>query len=339
MTPTLLLTGIGGSIGCHVFQHVMKNTCWDVVGIGSFRNRGLTDRIEAMLRTHPEDRHRLRLFVHDLRAPISDLLARKIGRVDYIINLAALSDVGISIEQPGAFIVGNTEMMLNVLDYARVVDPEIFLHISTDEVFGPRQGELHREWDPIVPSSPYAASKAAQEAAAICYWRTFKVPLVIVNMANNFGQMQSPTKFPSIVQRKLSRGETVKVHTTDQGIGSRFYIHSRNVADAFVFLIKNTTAWRHEAGSADRPDRYNIPGNSGEIANDELVRLIALFMGVRPDYVIESARDVRPGYDPHYGLDGSKLAALGWSPPVSFADSLVTTIQWQQAHPEWLDPS
>jgi len=192
---TLLITGAGGSIGCHTLKHALNNTNWNIVSLDSFRHRGMTDRIEVMLQAHPEFRRRVRVYAHDLTSPISGLLASKIGEVDHIINMASLSDVHDSILHPVGFIQNNVNVILAMLEYARAVKPRTFLQISSDEVYGPTDGKsFHKEWDPIVPSNPYSASKAAQEAISIAYWRTYNVPLMIVNLMNNFGEMQSPAQ-------------------------------------------------------------------------------------------------------------------------------------------------
>ena len=188
--------------------------------------------------------------------------------------------------------------------------------ISTDEVYGPTDGKtLHREWDPIVPSNAYSASKAAQEAIATSYWRSYGLPLIIVNLMNNFGEMQSPDKFPAIVQRKVRAGECVHIHATNGVVGSRFYIHSRNSADAFLFILKNVTPYRHIEGVADKPERFNISDEDSQISNLELAAMIAKFIGRKLDYDIVSASTSRPGHDIHYGLSGAKLAALGSAQP------------------------
>ena len=334
---TLLLTGIGGSIGCHAFAHIMRTTDWNVVGIDSFRHRGLTDRIETMLRAHPEDRDRLKLVTHDLRAPLSAILTAQIGHIDYIINMASLSDVKDSIAHAPDFFLANVQIILNMLEYARVAKPEVFMQISTDEVYGPSDGmSFHREWDPILPSNPYSASKASQEAACISYWRTFGVPVILINMMNNFGEMQSPSKFPSMVQRKIVRGETITVHASLAGVGSRFYLHSRNAADAMLYILKNKTPHLHVEGGVDRPDRFNIAGD-GRLTNLEMVKTLGSLMGVAPTYTLSAPTD-RPGFDAHYGLDGGKLAAFGWKAPKSLIDAITGMVQWHQEHPEWIDP-
>ena len=114
MTKRLLLTGIGGSIGCHTMRHILQNTDWDVVGIDSFRHKGLTDRVEVMLNAHPEDRARVKIFTHDITAPFSEMLINKIGKIDYIISMGSLSDVHDSIVNPVPFIQNNVNLVATI---------------------------------------------------------------------------------------------------------------------------------------------------------------------------------------------------------------------------------
>lgn len=334
-----LITGIGGSIGCHVYATIMRKTNWEVVGIDSFSHVGVSERITEWWKTRPEWRSRTKILTHNLTAPISDKMFGDIGKVDYIINLASMSDVFASIKDPVPFIMNNTAVALNMLEYARGALPRAFLQVSTDEVYGPTDGKhMHKEWEPIVPSSPYSASKAAQEAIAICYWRTYNVPLIIVNLMNNFGEMQSPNKFPVIVQRKVAAGSSVTIHGSRAEQGSRAYIHSSNTADALIFLLKHDLPHLHVEGTMDKPDRYNIPGDAF-LTNLKLAEMVANYMGAPLAYEFEPFITTRPGHDRHYGLDGSKLHGLGWTSPKSFEEGLLGTVIWQQAHPEWLHPS
>lgn len=334
-----LITGVGGSIGHHVFAHLMQNTDWEAVGIDSFRHMGVSERVTELFGEHPEWRTRTKIFTHDLAAPISDKLIGDIGRIDYIINLASMSDVFASIKDPVPFVTNNVAIALNMLEYARRVLPRVFLQISTDEIYGPTEGKyMHQEWEPVVPSSPYSASKAAQESIAIAYWRTYNVPLIIVNLMNNFGERQSPNKFPAIVQRKVQAGQTVTIHGSRAEQGSRAYIHSSNTADAFLFLLKHELPHLHVEGTMDKPDRYNIPGDAF-VTNFDLAEKIANLMGAPLASEFEPFTATRPGHDRHYGLDGSKLQALGWKSPKTFDECLSNTVKWQQANPEWLRPS
>lgn len=337
MSKRVLLTGIGGSIGIHLFAHICHNTDWHVVGTDSFRHKGWTDRITEMLKLHPEWRDRLTLITHDLTAPFSELTKQKMGKVDIIVSMASLSDVEASINDPVTFIRNNVDLTVNLLEYAREVKPKTLVVFSTDEVYGPTQDKetQYDEWSPMVPSNPYAASKAMQEMAAIAYWRTYNVPVIITNTMNNFGEMQQSSKFPVMIQKAVENGTEVTVHTGETGIGSRSYIHSRNASDALIFILKNFPAHIHIPETADRPDRYNIAGDR-QLDNLELAQEIAKTMGKELKYNVVDFHHTRPGHDPHYGLTNTKLKELGWSPPVTFEESLKNTIEWQTNNKEWI---
>lgn len=335
----VLLSGVGGSIAIHFLGHIFHNTDWEIVGVDSFRHKGWSDRIAITLKDHPDWVERLTVVTHDLTAPFSELTKRKIGHIDYVISMASLSDVEASIQEPVPFVLNNVNLALNLLEYAREAKPEVFIQISTDEVYGPvesKHDDLRREWDPIVPSNPYAASKACQEAIAISYWRTYGVPVIITNTMNNFGEMQQSSKFPAMIQKWIAKGQKVIIHGTEGQIGSRSYIHSRNFADAVLFLLKNCPPYMHTPNTADRPDRYNIAGDL-QLDNLELAEMISGLMGVEKlDYQLVDTHTQRPGHDLHYGLTSDKMKAKGWTSPLSFKESLKNTIDWQEEHSEWL---
>lgn len=337
MSKKVLLTGISGSIGCHFLAHIMNNTDWDVVGIVSFRHKGEADRIDMMLKNHPDWPARLKVIPHDLIGPFSERTREKIGEINYVINLASLSDVEASIKDPVTFIQNNVWSTLNMLEYAREADLEAFVQFSTDEVFGPcEDGQRFKEWDAIIPSNPYAASKASQEAIAISYWRTFNIPLIITNTVNNFGEYQQPNKFPVIIQKKVAKGEIVPIHGKEGEAGTRYYIHSRNAADAVLFILNNTVPHRHIPNAVDKPDRYNVTSDD-RLSNLELAQEIAEAMGKELKYEYIDHHSSRPGHDKHYSLCGDKLKDLGWEQKISFKESLKNTVEWQQNHPEWIN--
>lgn len=336
MAARVLLTGAGGFIGAHALEHLLTVTDWDVVATDSFRHKGKTDRITGVLDAHPDWRSRVTVVTHDLAAPFSAQMAARLGRIDYVIAMASQSHVDRSIEDPAAFIRNNTDVILSTLDYCRLqVTPSHVILISTDEVYGPveRGSGGHPEWAPVIPSNPYSASKAAQEAIAISYWRTYRLPVTIVNCMNLIGERQDREKYlPSLIAN-ISAGRTVTVHGTPDNIGTRHYLHARNLADALVHILANLPA-EHFPGS-DRPARYNI-ASPDCVSNLELAELVAAVVGKRLKYKLEDFHSTRPGHDPHYGLDPAKMTAAGWKPPVPFAESLERTVRWTLAHPEWM---
>lgn len=332
----VLLTGGGGAIGVHVIAHFMHNTDWQIVVLDSFRHKGYKDRITEVCKDHPEWNSRLKIIQHDLVCPISRALRKEIGPVDYILHLAALSDVYFSVENPQYVIKNNIESTLTMLEYAKDTIHDAFVYFSTDEVYGPvPAGKDHAEWASHRPSNAYSASKAASEDICYPYWRSGEVNLIYTNTMNNFGEMQAPSKFPAMVQMQLQRGETVTIHGNDKQIGTRHYIHSRNTADALLYILRNLPPTKHQRGELDDPDRYHIVGEEA-IDNLLLAQTIADLMGKELKYEMLDFHAYNPAHDIHYGLQDNKLAAHGWKPPLDLVESLANTIKWQQEHPEWL---
>jgi len=341
------VTGAGGFFGHHCLEHLLVTTDWDVVCTDSFRHRGKTDRLAQVLSDHESWRNRVTVVTHDLTVPFSAQAAHRIAGpgLDYIIAAASESHVDRSIADPVPFVMNNVAVILHTLELARQLKPRAVVVVSSDEVYGPEHPAAgpHPEWDVILPSNPYAGSKAAQEAVATTYWRTYGVPIILVNCINMYAERQSTEKYIPMVIRKVARGEQVTIHGTPGDIGTRNYLHCRNLADGITFLLDGHPPAMFPAHAApgartaDRPDRYHIAGPD-RIDNLTLAQMIAGIMGRPLDWRLEECPAARPGHDPHYGLDIAKITALGWRPPVPFAESLERTVKWSLAHPEWLWP-
>lgn len=327
----VLITGIAGFIGSHTLEHVLINTDWKIVGIASWKHKGCPERIQELVGKYKE---RVEIITHDLNAPFTEQTKRRIGYCDYILNIAAESHVDRSISDPVPFVQNNVNVALNMLELAREIKPKTFIQISTDEVYGAADNGINfKEWSTIIPSNPYSASKACQEAIAISYWRTYGVPLIITNTMNNFGERQDSEKYVSKVINKVIKDEVVPVHGKEGNIGSRYYLHARNHADALLFLLKNVEPVKY--GETKKPSRYNIVGEK-EIDNLSMAQMVATMLNKELKYELVDFHSTRPGHDPRYGLDGELLSSLGWKPPFSIEDSLKKTIDWTLANPLWL---
>ncbi len=328
------LSGAGGFAGHHCLEHLLVSTDWDIVATDSFWHEGKTDRIGEVLAGHPDWSARVTVITHDLTAPVSEQSIARMGHPDYMVAMASESSVDRSLAHPVPFVRNNTAVILNTLELSRAVQPKAVIVVSTDEVYGPvAAGQAHAEWSPILPSNPYASSKAAQEALAVAWWRAYGVPVIITNLMNLVAERQSPEKYLPMLIRKILLGETVTVHGQPGNIGSRHYLHARNAADALLFILRNLPPAFYP--DADRPDRYNVAGQE-RITNLELALEVASILGRDLRYELVDFHSARPGHDPHYGLDMGKLTALGWKPPVSFRESLERTVRWTVAHPDWL---
>lgn len=331
----ILLTGASGFVGSHVLRHVLAKTDWVVTCPVTFRHRGNSDRIASALAGNDSWHQRVHVVLCDLAAPISKTTAARFGPVDEIWNVASDSHVDRSIEDAPRFVENNVALILNLLEYARQAKPRVFLQMSTDEVYGPAPaGSSHKEWDRIAPSNPYSASKACQESIAFSYWRTYGVPVIITNTMNIIGEMQDTEKMVPKTIRSLIRGEPAVVHVSPTGEpGSRFYLHARNLADAWLWISRNCQPQMHP--DHDVPLRYHIVGER-EMLNTELVNFIGNILGLEPQMKFMNFHQSRPGHDLRYALDGSKVANAGWVAPVPFDDSLRQTIRWSVQHPRWL---
>lgn len=336
MEGKILITGIAGFFGSHLLEHVLINTNLEVIGIASWQHKGTPERVEEVLNNNPDWMKRVTIITHDLSAPFTDRTISRIGKVDYIVNAASDSHVDRSIDDPVPFVQNNVNLELTMLELARVIKPKVFLQFSTDEVYGVApEGINHKEWSAIVPSNPYSASKACQEAIAISYWRTYGVPLIITNTMNLFGQTQDPEKYMAMSIRQILKDEPVTVHGTEDRIGSRFYLHARNAADAVLFILNKLPPTPYSEDHDLFPDRYNIVGDI-ELNNLEVAEKIAEVLDKPLKYEFTDFHATRPGHDRRYALDGSKLKSLGWNAPKNFKESLTEYVEWSIDKPEWL---
>ena len=341
MGKRVLLTGCGGFIGAHCVEYFLEHTDWEIIGLDSFRHKGTHSRL-------PYGAERVKVYQYDIATPLSPQIENLImGRyiddrgnvisrpLHYIINMASDSAVERSTADPVSCLRNNYDLTINLLEFARRVRPQIFFQVSTDEIYGDcPPSYAHPEWDTILPSNPYAASKAAQEAVAIAYWRTFDVPVVITNTMNNIGEWQDKEKFLPKIIWKVATGQEMEIYgDSPQSIGTRFYLHAKNHADVFTFLAKQPVAL-YKNGAA-RPDRYNVCGDV-EMNNLELAQLVADIMGKPLKYRLIPSESARRGYDRRYALNGDKLANLGWKPPISFHESIERIVKWSLANPHWL---
>lgn len=334
----ILLTGASGFVGSHMLAHLLAHTDADIVCPWTLRHHGNSQLLAAALAQAPKPgawNHRVTTVMHDLACPIPDTLADRIGPVDAILNVASESGVEHSISDPAAFVRNNVELQLSLLEYARHTKPRVFLHMDTDEVYGPAPvGYAHREWDPIIPSNPYAASKASQSALATAWWRTYQLPVILTRTMNLIAPGQGPEKLVPTVIRKVLAGETVPIYASPDGVpGSRHWIDAREFAGAWLHLLTTTPDMYPEH---DRPSMWHIVGE--ERSNLDLARTIADIIGKPLKYELVSFHAARPGHDLRYALDGTKLADAGWKPSRPIEDTLADIVTWYLARPEWLAP-
>jgi dTDP-glucose 4,6-dehydratase len=331
MSKTILITGGCGFIGHHFVEHIYLNTDWNIIIIDklSYASNGF----ERLRDTGCLNNDRIKVFTNDLINTIPEGLQKEIGTdINYIVHMAAETHVDNSIKDPKLFLDNNIGSTFNMLEYARILpNLEIFFYFSTDEVFGPALGDtLFKEWDRHKPTNPYSASKSAAEQICISYENTYKVPLMIVNVMNAFGERQHVEKFIPLCIKKVLNNEKVYIHSypNKKESGTRFYIHGRNIAAAVLFLIQQGTIG----------EKYNIAGEK-EVSNLEMAQMIAKSVGKELNYEMVDFHSDRPGHDLRYGLDGSKLFQMGFKLPINFEESVKKTVEWTllEENIKWLE--
>jgi len=334
-----LITGGAGFIAHHLVSQILKNTDWEVVTLDRLDFSGNLNRLQDILQDFsPEDRSRVRVVFHDLKAAVNPLIAADIGKVDYILHLAAGSHVDRSIEYPMEFVMDNVVATCNILDYARGLDHlERFVYFGTDEVFGPApKGIDYKENDRYNSTNPYSASKAGGEELAVAFENTYGLPVYITHTMNVFGQRQHPEKYIPKCIKNIRDGRPITIHSdpTKTIPGSRHYIHAEDVSDALLFLLQQPTVVESNWGGAKCP-KFNIVG-AEELNNLELAKLIAEAQGKDLIYELVDFHSARPGHDLRYALSGEKMKKMGWEPQ-NIRSRITEVVEWTLANERWIE--
>ncbi len=338
----VLLTGAGGFCGSHALQHFLRTTDYYFVVTDSFRHKGNSARLRYVFESEKSAAARVKVVTHDLTTPIDLVTSKEFGEIQIIISMASESHVDRSIKEPRSFIENNTNLILTLLEYSRQLSNlELFLQISTDEVYGPAsQGVFHKEWDPYFPSNPYAASKAAQESICFSYWRTYGLPMIFTNTMNIIGERQDNEKFVPMIIGKLINNEPITVHAKkvlgNWISGSRHYLHARNHADALRHIIQNREKLSLKyTDSSTSLEKFHIVGDK-ELSNEELVHILGELVSVKPKIEFTDFYSSRPGYDFRYALSGDKIKDFGWTSPITLEESLYNVVDWYLKNKNWL---
>ena len=333
-----LITGGAGFIAHHLIGKILRETDWEIVSLDRLDFSGNLNRLQDLLQDFtPEQRSRVKIVFHDLKAAVNPLIAADIGKVDYILHLAAGSHVDRSIDYPMEFVMDNVVGTCNILDYARGLDHlERFVYFSTDEVFGPApEGVNYGENDRYNSTNPYSASKAGGEELAVAFQNTYNLPVYITHTMNVFGQRQHPEKYIPMCIKRVRDGIPITIHSDPSKTipGSRHYIHAEDVADALLFLLNQPTITYSDSTGAKCP-KFNVVGGE-ELNNLQLAQMIADIQGKELKYELIDFHSARPGHDLRYALSGDKMRDIGWTPqPVR--DRLKEVVEWTLSNERWI---
>lgn len=317
----LLITGVAGFIGSRFAEVMLEQGPAlgydEFVLVDALTYSGRLENLEAVL---PDPRVR---FIH---ASINDAAAMDAAMegVDVVVHLAAESHVDRSIAGAAPFFVTNVLGTQQLLESARRAGVQRFVHVSTDEVYGSIDEGSWREDHILEPNSPYSASKAGSDLAALAYHSTFGMHVSVTRCSNNYGPRQYPEKVIPLFVSNLVDGLTVPLY--GDGFNVRDWLHVDDHCQGIALVLAGGRAG----------EIYNIGGGT-ELTNVDLTHRILELCGVGEDRIVRVAD--RLGHDRRYSVDCTKISTeLGYAPKVPFAEGLASTVAWYQANEAWWRP-
>ena len=331
---TILVTGGAGFIGSNFVKLMLeKHPEYKIINIDSLTYAGNLENLKD-IDGNPNYEF-IKVDIRD-REKIEEIFEN--NDIASVVNFAAESHVDRSIEEPEVFLTTNiigTQVLLDTAKkywkinpkdkYCKEYKPGVkFLQVSTDEVYG-ALGEtgMFVETMPLMPNSPYSASKASADMIARAYNETFGMPVNITRCSNNYGPYQFPEKLIPLMINNCLNEKDLPVY--GDGMQVRDWLH---VSDHCTAI--DTVLHKGKDGEV-----YNIGGNN-EKANIEIVKLIIGTLG-KSEGLIKYVKD-RPGHDRRYAIDNTKITTeLGWEPAYTFEQGMKETIQWYLENTKWIE--
>ncbi|AET70517.1 dTDP-glucose 4,6-dehydratase [Desulfosporosinus orientis DSM 765] len=330
----ILVTGGAGFIGSNFIKIMLyKYPNYKIINVDALTYAGNLENLQAI-----SDHYNYSFIKADIRDRQRMEEIFLTYNIDTVVNFAAESHVDRSIEEPEVFLTTNvigTQVLLDVAKkhwkirpndkHCKRYKPGVkFVQVSTDEVYG-ALGETGRfvETMPLMPNSPYSASKASADLLVRAYHETFGTPVNITRCSNNYGPYQFPEKLIPLMINNCLKEKELPV-----------YGDGRQVRD-WLHVSDHCTAIDAVLHKGKDGEVYNIGGNN-EKTNIEIVKLIINTLGKSED-LIKHVKD-RPGHDRRYAMDNTKITTeLGWEPAYTFEQGIKETIDWYLENREWME--
>lgn len=313
----ILVTGAAGFIGSHYVRTLLAG------GYPGAEHAEVTvlDKLTyAGNRANLPEQHPGLTFVQGDICDLPLLLDLLPGH-DAVVHFAAESHVDRSIEAAAEFVRTNVGGTQNVLEAALRTGVRRVVHVSTDEVYGSiAEGSWTEDW-PLMPNTPYAASKAGSDLVARSYWKTHGLDLSITRCSNNYGPYQHPEKLIPLFITNLLEGRQVPLYGDGRNIREWLHVddHCRGI---HLVLTKG------RAGEV-----YNI-GGGNERTNVQITHALLELLGADESAIVRVAD--RKGHDLRYSIEETKIREeLGYAPQTSFEQGLADTVAWYRDNPGW----
>ena len=313
MKKICYVTGCLGFMGSYVTRHLLQLGYY-VIGVDK-----LTYAANQQFLPEFQQCNNFKFINSD----INDL--DKLYDCDYVINMAAETHVDNSIASSDVFVRSNINGVHNLLKLVhekRHFKMPVFMHFSTDEVYGDITQGFHTEEDLLKPSNPYSATKAAADMLVLAWARTYTIPYIIFRPTNNYGIGQYVEKLIPKTIKYISLGRLIDLH--DQGRPRRTWLHASDTAQAVSTVI--------DAGVQNQI--YNISGNF-ETTNLDVVTKVFNLVGITENYHDHICSLVRPGQDVRYAIDDTKLKQLGWQCTADFNTELEKIVKYYLKNFMW----
>ncbi len=313
----IFVTGGAGFIGSNFVRYLLGlETGYSLVNFDKLTYAGNLANLDSVA-----DNPNYSFIRGDICDPAA--VAAAMAGCEAVVHFAAESHVDRSIYEPAPVIETNVKGTFVLLQVARQLDIQRFVHVSTDEVYGDMPaGAFADEDSPLRPSSPYSASKASSDLIVKSYFRTFEFAAVITRASNNYGPFQFPEKFLPLMITNALDDKPLPIY--GDGKQQRDWLHVLDHCSGILAVLE-----RGRLGEI-----YNI-GGLDVVENLTMARRLLRAVG-KPDSLLSYVKD-RPGHDRRYALDCSKIQReLGWQPTVSLEEGLRQTIEWYRANTSWL---
>jgi dTDP-glucose 4,6-dehydratase len=321
MTTRVLVTGGAGFIGSHYVRTVLGPDGPGDVSItvlDKLTYAGNPANLDEV-RAHPQ----FSFVQGDICDP--ELVAKLMAEHAQVVHFAAESHVDRSIDGGAEFVRTNVVGTHTLADAAHRAGVEVFVHVSTDEVYGSIEEGSWPEDHPLEPNSPYSSSKASSDLIALSYHRTHGLDVRVTRCSNNFGHHQFPEKVIPLFVTNLLDG--VKVPLYGDGGNVRDWLHIDDHVQG-IELVRT----KGRAGEI-----YNIGGGT-ELSNKELTAMLLEACGATWADSVEQVED-RKGHDRRYSVDCTKIREeLGYRPRRGFEEALAETVRWYRENRSWWEP-
>lgn len=317
---TLLVTGGAGFIGSNFIHFMLKKyPGYKIINLDKLTYAGNLENLRDI-----EDSPNYEFVKGDIadRDIVRDIFTGE--KINAVINFAAESHVDRSIEDPGVFIQTDVYGTFVLLEAVKQYNCDIFLQISTDEVYGSIAEGSFKETDPLEPNSPYSASKAGAEMIVRSFNKTYGTPILITRTSNNFGPYQYPEKLIPLFVTNLIDNKKVPLYGDGMNVRDWIYV-TDNCGALDIVLHKGSI------GSI-----YNI-GAKNEKPNLWITKKLIELVG-KDESFIQPVAD-RLGHDRRYSVDCSRIESeLGWRPGTDFTQALEKTVRWYMDNESWWRP-